>query len=376
MLIIQRLHRVLRPFLLRRTKDMVLKDLPERREVVIWTPLSAWQAQLYNEGLSARHAKGGAGIFDLARLRQSLNHPYHFLEGEVPAAGSSDDRLVSASGKFEFLDRVLPRLISFGHKTLIFAQMTGLLDLLQLLLARLGIRYSRIDGGMSLRQRMTSAAVFQKDPMVGVLLLTTRAGGLGLNLQVADTVVLFDSDWNPQVDFQAMDRAHRIGQQKPVLVVRLATPTHLDRGLLERAGQKIDMEQKVISAGRFFGDCQKTAARGEDGSKEEQGFLRRLIADARRRPSASVAARGAGATPIEEASRLLARSPEERAAFEAADLEMLGPAGTGDGGSAEGAAQRLERCGRLMATSDLRSLKRAATTTASSRRALKRRRSD
>eukprot|EP00435_Cladocopium_sp_Y103_P033641 s1146_g8.t1 len=121
--------------------------------------------------------------------------------------------VITASGKFEFLDRVLPRLVKFDHKILIFAQMTSSLDLLEKLLQRLGLIFTRIDGSKSLRQRSLAIVAFTREA-VPVMLLTTRAGGLGLNLQVADTVILFDSDWNPQADLQASDRAHRIGQTR------------------------------------------------------------------------------------------------------------------------------------------------------------------
>eukprot|EP00913_Durusdinium_trenchii_P031617 g29607.t1 len=137
---------------------------------------------------------------------------------------------LSVSGKFEFLDRILPRLVQFDHKVLIFAQMTSSLDLLQKMLERLGLPFTRIDGSKSLRQRSIAITAFQREPHVRVMLLTTRAGGLGLNLQVADTVIIFDCDWNPQADLQATDRAHRIGQTSDDAAQR-------QRGAAERAGQ-------------------------------------------------------------------------------------------------------------------------------------------
>jgi len=346
LLIIQRLHSVLRPFLLRRTKDLVLADLPEKNEVVIWVPMSSWQKALYASSVRRLKClgagKGGAmpSSCSVMGLRKALNHPFHFIDGQSTVA-EKEENLYRASGKFEFLDRVLPRMLQFGHKILIFAQMTSLLDLLQQLLLRHGIRYQRIDGSMSMRRRRDALHSFRTEPETGVLLLTTRAGGLGLNLQVADTVILFDSDWNPQVDAQAMDRVHRIGQQRPVLVVRLMTPTALDRGMLARLDGKLGIEKKVISAGNFHHE------QDQDGSCSS--LLQQLVREARQASPDGAAE----ATPLAEVSRLLARSPEERVAFDAADEALLGPPAASDTGAAEAAAERLERCGRLLASGEL-----------------------
>jgi len=351
MLIIQRLHSVLRPFLLRRTKAMVLADLPQKHQVVIWVPLSSWQRTLYLSGLRRVHRLSAdqeemgddrTVPASVMGLRKALNHPYHFLKGEAVIT-SKEENLIRASGKFEFLDRMLPRLRRFGHKVLIFAQMTSALDLLQELLARHQLRYQRIDGSMTGGRRREAMNIFRMEPELGVLLLTTRAGGLGLNLQVADTVILFDSDWNPQVDAQAMDRAHRIGQQRPVLVIRLMTPTALDRGLWARSCGKLEMERKVISAGNFH---------HEPCADSQSYSLQQLVHETRL--AAGAPAVGSGATPLPEVSRLLARSPEEHADFDAGDDALLGPAL----GLAEDAADRLERGGRLMQAWEVPSMPR------------------
>jgi len=232
----------------------------------------------------------------------------------------------------------LPRLIAFQHKVLIFAQMTSLLDLLELLLARHGILFERIDGNAVLKERQRSAKSFQTDPKVSVMLLTTRAGGVGLNLQAADTVILLDSDWNPQVDLQAMDRAHRIGQWKPVVVLRLMSPVQMDRGLLRRAHSKISMEQKVIGAGRF---CAASFA-----SEEAQKMvLEGIINEARLQEDNTV---GRAATPLEDINRMIARSWDEQVAFDHADLELLGPPAATASGGPETTEQRLSRSGRLL----------------------------
>merc|ERR1712232_434649 len=143
------------------------------------------------------------------------------------------ENIYRASGKFKFLDRILPRLWEFKHKTLIFSQTTTLLDMLEKLLKMKDMHFARIDGTMRVQRRRLAIQRF-RDAEVGILLLTTRAGGVGLNLQMADTVILLDSDWNPQADVQAMDRAHRLGQKNPVRIIRLMTPTGLDEGILKR----------------------------------------------------------------------------------------------------------------------------------------------
>ncbi|CAK0828813.1 unnamed protein product, partial [Prorocentrum cordatum] len=183
-----------------------------------------------------------------------------------------------------------------------------------------------------------------------VMLLSTRSGGLGLNLQVADTVVLFDSDWNPQVDLQAIDRVHRIGQHREVLVVRLMTPTAFDQGLLERTSRKRDLERKVIMAGRFHERL--------DGEEGGAPLLRQLVRDARAAHGQAPAC--PAATPLQEANRLLARSPEENAAFEDADIALLGAPAPGQAGRIEGAAERLERCGRLVTAAETAKVPAAA----------------
>eukprot|EP00927_Polykrikos_kofoidii_P049852 TRINITY_DN43862_c0_g1_i1.p1 TRINITY_DN43862_c0_g1~~TRINITY_DN43862_c0_g1_i1.p1 ORF type:complete len:1068 (+),score=219.34 TRINITY_DN43862_c0_g1_i1:293-3205(+) len=364
LLIIQRLHSVLRPFILRRTKDKVLASLPEKKEVVLWVPLSPWQQALYHGGLRRIAATSDGGPTRLGRattcsLRKALNHPFHFILDKkgrpTSPAGAAmlakAENLHRASGKFELLERVLPRLLRFGHKILIFAQMTGLLDLLEQLLRGLGILFARLDGKKKLKARRKAVDYFRDRDDVSVMLLTTRAGGIGLNLQVADTVILFDSDWNPQADLQAMDRTHRIGQTRPVRVIRLMTPTSLDRGILNRGGRKIDMERKVISAGRFSHTGGSASKNGCNTQQQDEGILlRALVREARicNSEAAAFAKRSTGCTSLQEVSRLLARTVDEQLAFDEADTDLLGEAAATEGGRLENLTERLQRCGRLM----------------------------
>ncbi|CAE7475525.1 SNF2 [Symbiodinium natans] len=343
LLIIQRLHKVLRPFLLRRTKEQVLTDLPPKTEAVIWVPLSSWQKVLYRKGLrtiqrvagQAKLSSGGvsANAMSGMALRKAVNHPFHYLSKKA-ASGQPVQELIRASGKFEFLDRFLPRLVKLGHKILIFAQMRTSLDLLQRLLDHLGLGFSRIDGSTVAKKRAAAISSFRSDGSISVMLLTTKAGGLGLNLQPADTVILFDSDWNPQSDLQACDRAHRIGQTRPVLAVRLMTPTAMDRGLLERSSKKLDMEKKVIRAGHF----------SDTTTEMSKSLLLQLVKEARQ----SRGEGGSRAHNLMEMNRLMARSDQEMESFTQSDLELLGV--TDDASTTE---EILEQAGRLIRIDDV-----------------------
>lgn len=162
------------------------------------------------------------------------------------------DEIVRASGKFELLDRLLPKLHRGGHRVLLFSQMTRLLDILEIYLRMHDYKYLRLDGSSKTDERGTLLKEFNaQDSPYFLFLLSTRAGGLGLNLQTADTVIIFDSDWNPQMDQQAEDRAHRIGQKKEVRVFVLVSVGSIEEVILERAKQKMGIDAKVIQAGLF-----------------------------------------------------------------------------------------------------------------------------
>jgi len=162
------------------------------------------------------------------------------------------EEIVRASGKFELLDRLLPKLRRAGHRVLLFSQMTRLMDILEIYLRLHDFKYLRLDGSTKTEERGNLLRKFNapESPFF-MFLLSTRAGGLGLNLQTADTVIIFDSDWNPQMDQQAEDRAHRIGQKKEVRVFVLVSVGSIEEVILERAKQKMGIDAKVIQAGLF-----------------------------------------------------------------------------------------------------------------------------
>lgn len=275
LLVIRRLHKVLRPFLLRRLKKDVEKDLPDKVEKVIKCKMSALQSSIYQQVLKYKKMVGGSGAKGLnnklMQLRKVCNHPFVFQEVEnlINPAQSSNDLLWRTAGKFELLDRVLPKFQATGHRILVFFQMTQIMDIMEDFLRLRGIQYLRLDGGTKADERTDLLLKFNApNSPYFAFLLSTRAGGLGLNLQTADTVIIYDTDWNPHQDLQAQDRAHRIGQTKEVRILRLITENSVEETILARAHQKLDIDGKVIQAGKF--DNKST-------SEEQEAFLRSLL---------------------------------------------------------------------------------------------------
>ncbi|KAL1856708.1 putative ATPase [Paecilomyces lecythidis] len=186
------------------------------------------------------------------QARLACNSPHNFYWPWGEDSSTVDETLVTASGKMLLLDRLVPNLMSKGHKILIFSQFKTQLDLLQDWATQLrSWKCCRIDGAVSQVDRQAQIKAFNTDRNYKIFLLSTRAGGQGINLTAADTVILFDSDWNPQQDLQAQDRAHRIGQTKPVIVYRLATKGTVEQTLLEKADSKRRLERLVIQKGKF-----------------------------------------------------------------------------------------------------------------------------
>lgn len=226
-LIIRRLHKVLRPFLLRRLKKDVEKQLPQKTEYVIKCPMSSLQRKLYNhmkhQNVMLQHVdnddKDGnkptstakALMNTIMQLRKICNHPFQFQHIEeamskhlgysTRTVGGVD--LHRAAGKFDVLDRVLPKLKVFGHRVLMFCQMTQSMTVIEDYFNYRGYKYLRLDGSTKSDDRGDLLKKFNApDSEYFIFVLSTRAGGLGLNLQTADTVIIYDSDWNPAQDLQ------------------------------------------------------------------------------------------------------------------------------------------------------------------------------
>ncbi|RCI09495.1 hypothetical protein L249_3965 [Ophiocordyceps polyrhachis-furcata BCC 54312] len=218
----------------------------------------------------------------LAQLRLVCNSPHNFYnpwgaKGDL----AIDESIVTASGKMLLLDRLLPRLFRDGHKVLIFSQFVTQLDILEDYCSALrGWPVCRIDGSVAQTSRQQQISDFNARPDYNIFLLSTRAGGQGINLAAADTVILFDSDFNPQQDLQAQDRCHRIGQTRPVLVYRLATRDTVEESLLSSADAKRRLEKLVIQNGAFHKKMQQqqqTQAKDDVDDDDDDDALRALL---------------------------------------------------------------------------------------------------
>merc|ERR1719381_166898 len=186
-------------------------------------------------------------------MRKAVNHPY-LIEYPVSDCGTFYDTtedMIDICGKLAVLHQMLTKLNEKGHKTLIFSQMTKMLDILGDYLNLKKIKFCRLDGSMQFMDRQENIDTFNKDPEHKVFLLSTRAGGLGINLTAADTCIIYDSDWTPQQDLQAQDRCHRIGQTKPVMIYRMVTANTIDQRIVERAAAKRKLEKMVIHREKF-----------------------------------------------------------------------------------------------------------------------------
>ena len=356
-LIVTSLHRIMKPFILRRLKQDVMIEVPSKVEKTIMCPRSALQKSIYDiirasvqssEGSSSGAAaawrspqdhlqpakanllSNGGGDDDdlldenaderallaavedqasslfssgvnfnnvLMHLRKLCNHPYLLLEDMATIPDELYFRyLVNASGKMCVLERLVRKLIPAGHKVLIFSQFTSTMDILQGFFHNLGINTFRLDGQTPREMRESNIEEFTRPDSdeyvsgsqdggssrgrVPVYLLSTRAGGVGINLQAADTVIFFDSDWNPQQDLQAMSRAHRLGQLKTVLVLRLVTcgedgddghyyPSAEER-ILRAASHKLEAERIVLADGEFDMGTAMGSGKGRQSTKAAQ----------------------------------------------------------------------------------------------------------
>lgn len=216
-----------------------------------------WYQKILEKDIDAVNGAGGKResktrlLNIVMQLRKCCNHPYLFEGAEPGPPYTTDEHLVNNSGKMVILDKLLKRMKVQGSRVLIFSQMSRQLDILEDYCVFREYQYCRIDGSTAHDDRIAAIDEYNKpDSEKFVFLLTTRAGGLGINLTSADIVVLYDSDWNPQADLQAMDRAHRIGQTKQVVVYRFVTENAIEEKVLERAAQKLRLDQLVIQQGR------------------------------------------------------------------------------------------------------------------------------
>eukprot|EP00588_Corethron_pennatum_P012262 CAMPEP_0194266774 /NCGR_PEP_ID=MMETSP0169-20130528/1566_1 /TAXON_ID=218684 /ORGANISM="Corethron pennatum, Strain L29A3" /LENGTH=2264 /DNA_ID=CAMNT_0039007537 /DNA_START=251 /DNA_END=7045 /DNA_ORIENTATION=+ len=286
---VEELHQAIRPYILRRLKEDVETSVPPKVETLIEVELTGIQKKYYralferNVQFLNKGKKNGLNTPSLnnlaMQLRKCCNHPFLLKGIEEDVRQKEQDKgeaefIVDASGKLILLDKLLPKLAQNGHRVLLFSQFKIMLDILEDYLRLRSTTYERIDGSITGAQRQAAIDRFQRPadapggggrPPPFIMLLSTRAGGVGINLTAADTCIIFDSDWNPQNDLQAMARCHRIGQKKKVKVYRLITKKTYEFHMFHKASLKMGLDQAVLHGITETSDGQKNQAM----SKEE-----------------------------------------------------------------------------------------------------------
>ncbi|KAJ1919013.1 hypothetical protein H4219_002272, partial [Mycoemilia scoparia] len=297
---ISELHDLLRPYFLRRTKEQVLSKLPPKHEIFVPISMTSIQRQLYRAALGKnvellksiyatihnkdRKAENGSKSATakkhhymlnnmLMEIRKIINHPY-MIDGAEPAFNTlqeTHDQLVKAGGKTKFLKGLLKQLKEKGHRVLLFSQMKRSLDILEDVLFGEGYGYVRMDGDTSSIVRQNMVDKFNEpESKLFAFLSTTRAGGLGLNLTSADVVIIYDPDWNPHMDIQALSRAYRIGQTKPVMVFKLMTQDSAEEKMVKVGARKMVLDHLIIESLRN----QKDSDEDEVDNKDIEQALR------------------------------------------------------------------------------------------------------
>ncbi|KAL4095943.1 hypothetical protein PRIC1_009310 [Phytophthora ramorum] len=264
-----KLQQLLAPYILRRVKEDVEKSIPPKEETIISVELTTLQKQYYraiydkNKSFLYRGTKNGLPTLNniQLQLRKCCNHPFLIkgveereLEelGDRPTPAQVMEKTIECSGKMVLVSKLMPKLKRDGHKILIFSQFLKQLDLLERYCEANSFVYERLDGSTSGSVRQSAIDRFSRPHSKSfVFLLSTKAGGVGINLIAADTVIIFDSDWNPMNDLQAQSRCHRIGQKKSVQIYRLVTRNTYESEMFDRASQKLGLEHAVLGTASF-----------------------------------------------------------------------------------------------------------------------------
>ena len=257
---VEELKKLVSPHMLRRLKKDAMQNIPPKTERMAPVELTSIQAEYYRAMLTKNYQvlrNIGKGVAQqsmlniVMQLRKVCNHPY-LIPGTEPESGTVEflqEMRIKASGKLVLLHSMLKILLKEGHRVLIFSQMTKLLDILEdYLTVEYGSKsFERVDGSVSVADRQTAIARFNQDKSRFVFLLSTRSCGLGINLATADTVIIYDSDFNPHADIQAMNRAHRIGQSNRLLVYRLVVRASVEERILQLAKKKLMLDQLFVN---------------------------------------------------------------------------------------------------------------------------------
>ncbi|KAK5629760.1 hypothetical protein RRF57_005475 [Xylaria bambusicola] len=247
----QALKENISPYLLQRLKVDVATDLPKKREQVLFCKLTKLQYETYRLFLDSKEMgdvlKGNTqSFFGIDRLRKICNHP-DLVDPNIKARHPQEYGAPNKSGKMQVLKALLGMWKKLGHKTLLFSQTVQMLDILEQFIQRLGnIQYLRMDGKTPIKMRQVLVDKFNKDPDLHLFLLTTKVGGLGVNLTGANRVIIYDPDWNPSTDVQARERAWRLGQKKDVTIYRLMTAGTIEEKIYHRQIFKQFLSNKVL----------------------------------------------------------------------------------------------------------------------------------
>ncbi|OWZ23357.1 Chromodomain-helicase-DNA-binding protein [Phytophthora megakarya] len=287
------LHKMLKPYLLRRVKEDVEKSLPPKEETIVEVELTPVQKQWYraiyerntaflNRGGNPRNVPNLMNV--MMELRKCCNHPYlnngveEILNEGLTTEAQRHEMMVKCCGKMVLIDKLLPRLNDGGHKVLIFSQMVRVLDIIEDYLRFCGHLYERLDGNIRGNDRQAAVDRFvNPDYKRFVMLLSTKAGGLGLNLTAADTVIIFDSDWNPQNDLQAQARAHRIGQTHSVKIYRLITRKTYEMHMFHKASLKLGLDKAVLTHMRRENEEEGGKKRNKSAKAQESKEIDELL---------------------------------------------------------------------------------------------------
>nr|CAH8824715.1 unnamed protein product [Trichobilharzia regenti] len=276
---VKKLHDMLGQHLLRRLKADVLQNMPSKGEFIVRVELSPMQKRYYKfiltrnfEALSCRSGGSQVSLINIMMdLKKCCNHPFLFPSAaeeaqRMPNGAYEGVGLRKGSGKLELMSKMLRKLYETKHRVLIFSQMTKMLDLLEDFLDSEGYKFERIDGAVTGQLRQDAIDRFNApDSPSFAFLLSTRAGGLGINLASADTVIIYDSDWNPHNDIQAFSRAHRIGQSNKVMIYRFVTRGTVEERVTQVAKKKMMLTHLVVRPGLGGkGSCQMSKKELDD----------------------------------------------------------------------------------------------------------------
>jgi chromodomain-helicase-DNA-binding protein 7 len=286
---------LLRPFFLRRLKEEVENSIPPLQETVVEVGLTKLQTVYYkgiygeNKYMLSKLGTNSSKTVHLnnmdIQLRKCCNHLFLLkgVEEELSNKCVTDEeyyqKVLDASGKLILLDKFIQKFRQEKSKMLVFSQFKKMLDIIQIYLNNANVPFEMLTGSVKNQDRVMAIQRFNDDPNFGIFLLTTRAGGLGINLTSAKVVIIFDNDWNPQNDLQAIARAHRIGQTHEVKVYRFITKDTYEEQMFNRASKKLGMEQAIFGKGAFKDAkyTQSSSFAGKDlkpDSKEIENLLR------------------------------------------------------------------------------------------------------